>query len=193
MNTKTVDRKHERPFALRWLPAMAAAAAASLLLAACTSIRVSSDYDHRASFSNYHTYAWLPREHARSQNPLATRHAQEAIDAEMQKKGYSLTSDLGGADFVVDFTLSAKERLDVQSYPVAYRGPWLWGRGYYGDQIDLRTYREGSLVIDIFDGRTHQPVWTGKATKELSQAELEHTRAPVQAATTAVLSAFPPL
>ncbi len=69
----------------------------------------------------------------------------------------------------------------------------MWGRGYYGDQIDLRTYREGSLVVDVFDGQTHQPVWTGKATKELSRAELEHSRAPVQAAATAVLAAFPPI
>jgi Domain of unknown function (DUF4136) len=191
MNTKTADREHKRPFAFPWLAATAAAA--SLLLAACASVRVSSDYDHRASFSNYHTYAWLPREHARSQNPLTVRHAQEAIDAEMQKKGYSLTSNVGSADFVVDFTLASKERLDVQSYPVAYRGPWLWGRGYYGEQIDVRKYREGSLVIDIFDGQTHQPVWTGKATKELSRAELEHSKGPVQAATTAVLGTFPPL
>ncbi len=69
----------------------------------------------------------------------------------------------------------------------------MWGRGYYGDQIDLRTYREGSLVVDVFDGQTHQPVWTGKATKELSRAELEHSPAPVQAAATAVLAAFPPI
>jgi Domain of unknown function (DUF4136) len=191
MNTKTVYRERELPSAFPWLPAIAAVA--TLLLAACASLRVSSDYDHRASFANYHTYAWLPREHARSQNPLAVRHAREAIDAEMQRKGYSLTSELSGADFIVDFTLSAKERLDIQSYPVAYRGPWMWGRGYYGDQIDLRTYREGSLVIDIFDGHTHQPVWTGKATKDLSQAELEHSGTPLQAATTAVLAAFPPL
>jgi hypothetical protein len=111
----------------------------------------------------------------------------------MQSKGYRLTADPAGADFVLDFTLGAKERLDVQSYPVAYRGPWLWGRGYYGDQIDVRTYREGTLVIDIFDGRTHQPVWTGRASKELSRADLEHSQAPIRAATTAVLAAFPPI
>jgi Domain of unknown function (DUF4136) len=191
MDRKIVDRERRRQVAVRWwLPTMAAVA---VLLTACASVRVSSDYDHGAGFSQYHAYAWLPRTHTRSQNPLAVRHAQEAIDAEMHKKGYTLVSDLDGADIVVDFTLSAKERVDVQSYPVAYRGPWLWGRRYYGDQIDVRTYREGSLTIDIFDGRTHQSVWTGKATKELSRAELEHSRAPVQAATTAVLATFPPL
>jgi Domain of unknown function (DUF4136) len=192
MDTKKIDREPRRNSASRWwLPAVAAAAS---LLAACTSLRVSSDYDHRASFSNYHTYAWLPHEHARSQNPLAVRHVQEAIEAEMQKKGYTLTSESDGADFVLDFTLSAKDRLDIQSYPAVYRGPWMWGRRYYyGDQIDLRTYREGSLVIDIFDGRSHQPVWTGKATKELSRADLEHSQEPVRAATAAVLAAFPPI
>lgn len=164
---------------------------AGTLLAACASTRVSSDYDRGASFSSYHSYAWLPREHTRPQNPLAIRHAQDAIEAEMQSKGYSLIADADSADFVVDVTLGAKERLDIQSYPVAYRGPWLWADS--GDRLDVRTYREGVLVIDIFDGRTHQPVWTGRATKELSRADLEHTQAPIRAATTAVLAAFPPL
>jgi hypothetical protein len=191
MDIKQVDARQRSRFAFRWwLPGLLAAGA---LLAACASIRVSSDYDRGTSFSSYHTYAWLPREHVRSQNPLAVRHAKEAIEAEMQSKGYRLTADPAGADFVLDFTLGAKERLDVQSYPVAYRGPWIWGRGYYGDQIDVRTYREGTLVIDIFDGRTHQPVWTGRATKELSRADLEHSQAPIRAATTAVLAAFPPI
>jgi hypothetical protein len=190
MDIKQIDARQRSRFAFRWsLPGLLAAGA---LLAACASIRVSSDYDRGTSFSSYHTYAWLPREHVRSQNPLAVRRAKEAIEAEMQSKGYRLTADPAGADFVVDFTLGAKERLDVQSYPVAYRGPWIWGRGYYGDQIDVRTYREGTLVIDIFDGRTHQPVWTGRATKELSRADLEQSQAPIRAATTAVLAAFPP-
>ncbi len=162
------------------------------LLAGCASVRVSSDYDRGASFSSYHTYAWLPREHLRPQNPLAVRHTREAIEAEMQSKGYRLVEDPASADFVLDFTLGAKERLDIQSYPVSYRGPWTWGRGYYGDRIDVRTYREGTLAIDIFDARTHQPVWTGRATKELSRADLEHSQAPIREATTAVLAAFPP-
>jgi hypothetical protein len=190
MNTRKTYAWRNRFSAVTGLLAMMTVGS---LLTACAPMRVSNDYDHRAAFSNYHTYAWLPREHARSQNPLAVRHAQEAIDAEMQTKGYTLTADPTGADFVVDFTLSAKERLDIQSYPVAYRGPWMYGRGYFGDSIDLRTYREGSLMIDIFDGQSHQPVWTGKATKELSRADLEHSRAPLQAAATAVLAAFPPL
>jgi hypothetical protein len=191
MKSKAIDRARERYMVVSVMVAFALAAIS--LLAGCASVRVSSDYDHGASFAGYHTYAWLPRDQARKPNPLAARLTQAAIDAEMQKKGYALTADTASADFVVDFTLSAKDRLDVQSYPTAYRGPWVWGRGYYGTQIDMRAYREGTLVIDIFDGKTHQPVWTGKATKELSDADLEHSRAHVQAASAAVLAEFPPL
>ena len=61
MNTKSVSAEHQRRSIIPgWRPMLAAAA--FVLLAACTSLRVSSDYDHRASFSNYHTYAWMPRE-----------------------------------------------------------------------------------------------------------------------------------
>jgi hypothetical protein len=191
MSTKQINASWQSsPTHRSWLAGLLIAGS---LLAGCTSVRVSSDFDRGASFSGYHTYAWLPREHVRSQNPLAVRHTQEAIETEMRSKGYSLTDDPATADFVLDFTLGAKERLDIQSYPVSYRGPWIWGRGYYGDRVDVRTYREGTLVIDIFDARTHQPVWTGRATRELSRADLEHSQAPIREATAAVLAAFPPL
>ncbi len=166
---------------------------ASVLIAACTSARVTSDFDRRVYFNHYHTYAWVPRSHEGGHNPLASRFAMESIDAELQKKGFVLASDPATADFEVDFTIGARERLDVNAYPVAYRGPWGWGYGYYGSQVDVRRYREGSLVIDIFDARSHQPVWTGRATKPISRADATDSFEPIRSATTAVLAEFPPL
>jgi hypothetical protein len=158
----------------------------------CADLRVGSDHDRSADFSQYHTYAWMPREHLGNRNPLLVRRAHEAIDSEMKRKGFVPATEGGNADVVVDFTIGSRERLDVQSYPAVYRGPWGWGRWYYGDQIDVRQFREGVLAIDVFDGKSHQPVWTGWATKRLSQSDIENSERPIRSAAAAVLATFPP-
>jgi hypothetical protein len=167
-------------------------AAMGFILTACTSLHVGSDYDRAASFTHYQTYAWLSREHQSNSYPLAAQNAHSAIDSELSRKGYTLIDDPARADFVVDSTIGARDRVDIQAYPVSYRGPWIWGRWYYGNQIDVRQYREGTLAVDVFDGRTHQPVWTGWARKELSQADREHSAEPIRTAAAAVLERFPP-
>jgi hypothetical protein len=169
-----------------------------LLLAACATLRVASDYDHAASFTAYHTFAWLPRERHGTSNPLVVQRAHDAIDAELRTRGFTYTADPASADFLVDFTIGSRLRTDIESYPAGYVSPMWWGyRGwwgypYWGAEVDVRQYREGTLSIDVFDGRSHRPVWHGWARKELSRSDIEHSEAPIRAAVTAVLAQFPP-
>jgi hypothetical protein len=153
---------------------------------------VSSDFDRGARFDGYRTYAWLPRAHEDGRNPLITRFARESIDAELKKKGFQPAVDPSSADFEVDFTIGAHDRLDVNTYPARYRGPWGWGYGYFGNEIDVRNYREGTLAIDVFDGQTHQPVWTGRAAKEITRADQSRSDGPIRVAAAEVLAQFPP-
>jgi len=169
----------------------------ALALAGCETIRVSSDYDHAAGFGGYHSFAWLAREHHGSANPLAVQRAHDAIQAELTRKGFIYTENAAAADFVVDFTLGSRERIDVQSYPSAYMGPGWWGPGwwgypYWGNEVDVHQYREGTLSIDVFDGHSHRAVWHGWAKKELTRSDIESSEAPIRAAVAAVLAKFPP-
>jgi hypothetical protein len=186
-NRFSISRSHVRCRA--WLILVLTA---GVLAQGCTTTRVSSDFDRSARFSGYHTYAWLPRAHDSGGNRLVARLARESIEAELNRKGFVRAADPSTADFEVDFTIGARDRLDVSSYPAMYRGPWGWGRGYYGDAIDVRQYREGTLAIDVFDARTHQPVWTGRATKEITRADQARSDAPIRSAAAAVLANFPP-
>ena len=58
--------------------------------------------------------------------------------------------------------------------------------------IDVPQYREGTLAIDVFDGRTHRPVWHGGAQKELTRKDLEQCAEPINEAVSSVLAKFPP-
>jgi hypothetical protein len=172
--------------------------AIGLALAACTSLRVGNDFDRDATFSGYHAFAWMPREHHGTRNPLVAQRTHDAIQAELTRKGFSYVPDAVAADFVVDFTIGAHERTDVRSYPAPYGGPWYpgypawWGYPYWGNEVDVRQYREGTLAIDVFDAHTNKPVWHGWAKKELTQADIERSEAPIRTAVQAVLEKFPP-
>jgi hypothetical protein len=161
-------------------------------LAACATLDVGSDFDRAATFTGYRTFAWMARQHPTISNPLNIRRVQDAVNAELEAKGLRLATDLSQADLAVDFTLSSAERTEVTSYPVEYRGGWLWGEGYFGSAVDVRQYREGTLSIDLFDARSHQPVWHGWAKKPLSREDLDHPDAPLRAAVAAILARYPP-
>jgi hypothetical protein len=161
---------------------------AALVLAACaTQAEISSDYDRSANFSTFHTFALNQREHHGISNPLVAVRVEEDITTALQRSGYTLAADPASADFLVDFTVGAQDRMDVHSYPAPLPGGPLWG-----SNLDVRQYREGTLTIDIFDQRTHRPVWHASAQKELTRKDLEQPAEPVSEAVSSVLAKFPP-
>lgn len=175
-----------------------AVACATLALAACATLKVDSDFDRTANFSGYHSFSILAREHRGATNPLVVQRAHDAIQAELTAKGFAYVQDASKADVVVNFTIGARERMEVESYPAPYGGPWGWGRvgwwgyPYWGNEVDVHMYHEGTLAIDVFDAKTHKPVWHGWAKKQLSRADMAQSEAPVRAAVVAVLARFPP-
>ena len=99
------------------------------------------------------------------------------------------------ADFVVSYTVGTRERIDAVSYPSAYHGTWGWhiyGRYYDQTEVVHRTYTEGTLGLDIFDGNTKQPIWHGWATKTISTSDRENPSPFIQKAVAAIIERFPP-
>ena len=163
-------------------------AGVALMLAACAAqTEISSDYDRSANFAAFHTFALNQREHHGIPNPLVAVRVEQEITESLQRNGYTLAADPMSADFLVDFSIGAQDRLDIHSYPTALPVGPMWG-----NSLDVRQYREGTLNIDIFDQRTRRPVWHASAQKELSQKDLEQPAEPVHEAVTSVLAKFPP-
>jgi hypothetical protein len=148
-------------------------------LTGCESLRVGSDYDHAADFARYHSFTWLPREDYGVRDPLVVARARDAIQARLEQMGYTNAADPDAADFAVDFTIGSRERTDIRTYPAPYAGPWYWygrrwwGYSYWGTGVDVHRYREGVLAIDVFDAKTHRPVWHGWAKKTLTRKDME--------------------
>lgn len=174
-----------KPVRLAW--AFLGAAGAVVLAACATKAEISSDYDRSANFAAYRTFTLTQREHQGMPNPLVAVRVEEDITEALLRRGYTLAADPQSADFVVDFTIGAQDRMDVHSYPGPFPGGPFWG-----SNIDVRQYSEGTLTIDIFDQHTHHPVWHAAAQKELTRKDLEEPAGPVSEAVSSVLAKFPP-
>ncbi len=165
----------------------------------CSGLRVQSDYDHSHQFSGYRTFAWIDEQPMMAPpgeldrvSPLNRSRIVQAIEAELESKVFQKLTDPSDADFVVSYTVGARDRLSGSSYPGVFRGPWSWGGPYYGEYVDVRTYREGVLAIDIFDGAKYQPVWHGWATKEITARDIETAAQQIPVAVREILQRFPP-
>ncbi|MEO0616662.1 MAG: DUF4136 domain-containing protein [Pseudomonadota bacterium] len=195
----------------KWQRIVLGAAAAGLLsLAGCsTTPKVFSDYDPEQSFEGYQQFSWISDNPMtvsgdRGPNPITAARLKQAIQQEFERKGFEFVAKPADADFVVAWTVGARDRVDVRSRQyVDYYGPhWRWGYGYYGvrsvpsgtrTEVESREYTEGSLAIDVFDAARKAPVWHGSASKRLSEAELKgDSGEAIRNAVMRILEGFPP-
>ena len=170
----------------------------TVAMGACSSMTVESDFNRDADFASYKTFAFISDNPVLIAgnvpvNPLFEGRAMNAAQAELTRKGFQFVSDRETADFVVSFTLGARDKIRVTNYPSSYHGParWQWGAPYYSE-VDVRNYTEGTLAIDIFDVRQRGPVWHGWAVKTISDADRRNPTPVINEVVSAILANFPP-
>ncbi|RWU08282.1 DUF4136 domain-containing protein [Pedobacter chitinilyticus] len=138
----------------------------AVLLSACTSLRVASDFDKDVDFKNYKTYNFYEKGLEKLEvNGLDKKRMMAAVDTEMQAKGFTKTAN---PDLFVNLVVMKRERTDVYDNgfysPWGWRGGWGWGWGpYWG--VGMRSfdrYQEGLFIIDFLDPKTKMHVWHGR-------------------------------
>lgn len=182
---------------------------AALVLCGCANTsKVFYDYDPSQQFGSYKSFSWS------NDNPglesgtypvsaLTKSNMQKAIESELLSRGFNVAKNKGEADFLVSFTLGARDKITTRrttEYRVDPR-VWRWGRAYYPHYL-IETapvtievpyqFTEGSIAIDIFDRHGNRPVWHSSASKRLNQSELSgHNGDPAETAK-ALFEGFPP-
>jgi hypothetical protein len=167
-------------------------------IAGCAGVRARSDFDPDARFEAYRTFSWLDAElgtlaggaGTEGVDPLLERRIREAIESHLEARGFQPVDTVAVADFVVSFTLGSREKIRIQSGP-SFGGPTFgYGVWYAGSIVTATSYTEGTLAIDVFDGRSHQAVWHGWASKRIDESA--NRAAVVDAVVGAILARFPP-
>ncbi len=145
-------------------------------------IQSNSDFDPAAKFLDWRTFAWISGQplivapgSSRPLNPGTQEAIEASIVETLNAKGYAQVLEVSQADFVVSYTIGARDETMIEELPGAYGGfDWGWGMNSWQlkpQVIESKTvetkYVEGTLAIDIFDARTKQPAWHGWASAAL--------------------------
>jgi len=135
------------------------------MLGAAFAQQVKSDFDHQANFSQYKTYSW---QEVKPPNSLWDSRIKSAVDARLAAKGWTQV-DSGGDVAIVAIATSHTERT-LQTFYDGMGGGWRWrGFGGMGEATTTeQDYKEGTLLVDLYDAKTKQLIWRGSAEDTVS-------------------------
>jgi len=170
------------------------------LALACSGIKVDSDYDPSADFSQLRTWAWLPHagqsDDPRPDNALLDSRIRAAVKSELDAKGYTFATS-GTPDFQVIYLLSVEGKLDVDTLYRRHRGTGLrigGGRvGWDYAQTHVREYDEGTLLLGVLQPGSGALLWRGSGVATMREGSTHERRTQrINAAVKKILELFPP-
>ena len=152
-----------------------------LLLSACASpTKIRSDYDHSLDFSKYRTYGYYSPMGIENPNysSLLGQMFRDAIDAQMQAKGYAKSNN---PDILINVSarLEDKTKVTTTSDPMMYGGYYgyrggmydPWGGYGYGTSTHVSQYTEGTINVDMVDVKLKRMIWEGIAIGRVDEKQ----------------------
>ncbi|MDQ6528447.1 DUF4136 domain-containing protein [Flavobacterium sp. LHD-85] len=170
-----------------------------LFYSCAPTVKVTTDYDHSANFSEYKTFAVYDLKAQQGQvNQLNVDRVAKAIRNEMLAKGFTESSnpDLKvNAVSILKNKTSVSANTDFYGYGGMYRPYGYWGGGAMmgGANTTFNTYDyvDGSLVIDIVSTKTDKLVWQGIGNAEIDSRP-DNPEQFINDAIKKILTGFPP-
>jgi hypothetical protein len=160
------------------------------ILASCSSVRVNSDYDKKAKFENYKTFAYFKNGIDKAEiSDLDKKRILYSIDEVMQSKGFSKSDN---PDVLVSIFTKENQRVDVYD-----NFGWGWGFGWnnWGMNMgfsNVYTTPEGTLIIDIIDAKSKELIWQGKGSGYLTE-NVNKKDARIKEFVSKILEQYPPM
>jgi hypothetical protein len=163
-----------------------------VVLTSCSStIKVNYDYDKKATFEQYKTFAF----HQKGVNQLKIsdldkRRILGAIEEQMLAKGFAKNEN---PDLLINVFTEERETVDVTSFNNNWGWGWGWGWNPYwgGNFTSIDRYVEGTLFIDFIDSRNNQLIWQGIGSGALTQKTNEKDQL-IKDFVSKILAQYPP-
>lgn len=161
------------------------------VLGSCSSVQVASDYDTKADFSRYKTYAYHKNAIDKAEiSDLDKKRILRAIDDEMIRKGFEKSDN---PDLLISFFTRANDQVNVNQWGPGWGWGWGWGwgPGFWGSTTTVSTSTEGTLIIDLVDAKTKDLLWQGEGRGLLTrQAEKKEEK--IREFVSKILAQYPP-
>ena len=160
-----------------------------LMLAGCAArYDVRTDLDPAVDFSAYRTFAIPPRPKADTpdvlDNSLVRKRLEGMFAKHLSARGLVLAAEHDPADLLVRYWVTTEAKTDVDSVPTVV-GAGGWGHGYGGypgpypywggrwgpmyQDVIVRNYTEGTLVLDLVDRARDELVWRAYVVGKLGR------------------------
>lgn len=169
-----------------------------LAVSASQAQHVQTDYDHKAPFTDYHTFSIAK---IQTVNPLDVDILRTEIRRDLQYHNWREVPQ--GGDVVLTAIGAQKEATQYQSF-YSGLGPGFgwggfgggWGGGFggggFGDNTTtVRQIPIGTLVVDMYDTHTHNLVWRG-TSHETDSDNMNKNSGKLQKAIDEMFYKFPP-
>ena len=171
---------------------------AVMVVAGCSSVQVSQDYDPRADLSHYASWQWKdpvqpPTGDTRVDNPLLDRRIRQAVENHLTRRNISPASGQPGLRLVYHLAVERKIQSDTYYSSAGvgrYYQPWYGGMG-----AETRIWQvdESRLTIDIHAADTGALLWRGVGVYRLKTYKTpEAAAAAIQKIVDKILEQFPP-
>jgi hypothetical protein len=180
-------------------PALAILFVALFAMACTAPLTATVDHDPGFDFSRVRTIAIQPIDRTRVStatiSDMQVARIDQALTAELVRRGYQIVEDNGEADLLLAWHLVVEERLDVRSYDTVsagYTTCWHCGPGPSTD-IRVTQYAQGTLIVDLIDPVRLKSVWRSTVASRLRSQDDPEAAAELRTEAAAALFAdFPP-
>lgn len=123
--------------------------------------QIQSDYDRQTNFSQYKTYSW---QQVNAPDSTWESRIQGDVDAQLSAKGWTRVDH--GGDAVLCATATNGEAAAMEHFYGGGGPGWRW-RGWNAPV----SFDQGTVLIDIFDGKTQALIWRGFAAESMSSKD----------------------
>ncbi len=174
-------------------------------LVACASLHVTSDVNRAVAGSvQCHTFAWAGTFKGDSPlrdtiaNPVNEARLRNAITANLAAVGVQPAATGQGADCLVGYGIGSRTSIEG-AYPVG----WGWGLGYgpgwgwrgglggYWGWDEPYVYHEGIIAVDLYDGKSKQPIWHASVNQNLQGVVGPDAEQKIDKAVAALFTKYP--
>jgi len=173
-----------------------------VVLSACSSgLKVRSDIDPSANFSQYRTYNFFEPMGIESgyNSPIFGEHFRASIGGEMSRRDYRVADT---PDLLINVTIRSDDKVRIRSYTSPYVSGGYYGRpgGAYGGSaigVGVSTggrktvTTEASVFIDFVDFKQQRVVWQGVAVVDVNDKVALQLRDAIFTAVDRVMAEYP--
>jgi hypothetical protein len=165
-----------------------------IALAGCSTVEIDTHYRRDLDDRANRSFDWIPAQagvepSAGIRDPAVRQLVRDTIEQLLTARQFVKAAPGTTPDFLIAVHGSVRGRIEVQRHGYAY------GRGGYGmfpaaggPAIELRQYREGTIVVDFIDAGTRELFWRGAATNTFTPGA---GRAAIREALVKLLAAYP--